>query len=73
MTATILAFPCSPIDEARLALANCPFNEPVELTSSDADLAYLILLADRLVGNILDGKAMDYFVERLDAWDTRTA
>ncbi len=72
MTAQVIAFPTRPIDEARLALANCPFNEPIELSSKDAELAYLIGLADRLVGNIVDYE-VDCFIVRLDQYDARQA
>lgn len=72
MTAKVFAFPERPIDEARLALANCPFNEPIELNSKDAELAHLIGLADRLVGNIVEYD-VDCFLVRFDQYDARQA
>lgn len=72
MTATVISFPSSAISQARLALANCPYNQPIELSSDDAELAYLVLLAERFVGNIVDYD-LDDFLVRLDKWDARTA
>jgi hypothetical protein len=43
------------------------------LTSKDADLAYLVLLAERLVNNILDAPAMGHFCASLEAYDARDA
>lgn len=79
MTAQIILFPSKPEDRERLALVGAALKDAMPLPPRDLELDMLLQIGGKLLDNLNGYQRpdcsglMDAWLDRLDAWDVKTA
>lgn len=79
MTAQIILLPSRPADRERLALVGGMLKDALPIPTRDLELDMLLQIGGKLLDNLNDYQRpdcsglMDAWMDRLDAWDAKTA